>query len=222
MAPSFSPATVLLQKRDDNTVCARPIAHQEGELLSIGINTHRLLEYISGVSLGLTLIVSVFLITRHLSRFTVPPEQRQIVRIIFVPTFFAIISFISVMFYSASIYLRPVSEAYEAFCIPAMLMLYVHYVCPDEGQETRYSFFQELEGRDRKGKPQPGGSLRWFKRTWIAVFQFPLVKLLSSIIVPISSASTRSNLATRISGARSSTSPQSLSLFLTSSDSSVA
>ncbi|KAF2097000.1 DUF300-domain-containing protein [Rhizodiscina lignyota] len=188
MAPPFTSVRALFLRdtvdegNGQSTTCARPVAGQEGEVLNIGITTHRLLEYISGISLGLTLIVTLFLITRHLSRYTVPPEQRQIVRIVFVPTFFAIIGFFSVMFYNVSIYIRPIPEVYEAFCIPAILLLYIHYVCPDEGQLTRYDFFHNLELQDRKGRSQSGGSLTWFKRTWICVFQYPLAKTISAII----------------------------------------
>jgi hypothetical protein len=142
-------------------VCARPLAGEVGKVLSIGITAHTLFEYICYASLGLTVISSLYLIWTHLHRYTVPPEQRQIVRIVFVTVFFALIGTLSTVFYLDSIYIRPVQEVYEAFCVAGFLLLCVHYVCPDE--DARYDYFNQLENKDKKGNVIPGGSLKWFQ-----------------------------------------------------------
>jgi hypothetical protein len=144
----------------DNT-CARPLPGEHGEVLSIGITAHTLFEYICYISLGLTVINSVYLILTHLHRYTVPSEQRQIVRIIFITVVFAVIGSLSVLFYVDSIYFRPLQEVYEAYCVAGFLLLCVHYVCPDE--EARFSYFNQLENRDKEGNVIPGGSLKWFQ-----------------------------------------------------------
>jgi hypothetical protein len=142
-------------------VCARPLAGEKGENLGIGITAHSLFEYICYVSVGLTIINSIYLIWTHLHRYTVPSEQRQIVRIVFVTVVFAVIGLLSVLFYIDSIYFRPIQEVYESFCVAGFLLLCVHYVCPDE--EAWFDYFNQLENKDRKGNVIPGGSLKWFQ-----------------------------------------------------------
>ncbi|KAL6809511.1 organic solute transporter Ostalpha domain-containing protein [Trichoderma camerunense] len=84
---------------DDDDSCARPTTDDNGDVLSIGITTHTLLKILSAVFLGLTVLNSIIHITRHLTRYTAPIQQRQMIRIILVPTVFAIFSFLSVLFY---------------------------------------------------------------------------------------------------------------------------
>lgn len=145
---------------DSNFTCARPIPNQHGDPLSIGITAKSLMTYIAYACLGLTTLSALFLIWKHLHRYTAPKEQRQNIRVIFMPVFMCIIELLSILFYEDSIYLSPIKELYEAFCIAALFLLFVEYVCPDE--QTRPTFFNELENRDRKGKVTPGGSLLWF------------------------------------------------------------
>jgi hypothetical protein len=46
----------------------------------------------------------------------------------------------------------------------------------------RERYFNNLEMRNRRGRPQPGGSLKWFQRTWASVFQYPLLKTIIIVI----------------------------------------
>ncbi|KAL7933061.1 organic solute transporter Ostalpha domain-containing protein [Trichoderma chlorosporum] len=90
---------VIARGNDDDDSCARPTVGDNGDVLSIGITTHTLLKILSAVFLSLTLLNSIIHITRHLARYTAPSQQRQIIRIILVPTVFAIFSFLSILFY---------------------------------------------------------------------------------------------------------------------------
>ncbi|KKP06695.1 hypothetical protein THAR02_01184 [Trichoderma harzianum] len=165
---------VLLFARasDDDDSCARPTTDDNGAVLSIGITTHTLLKILSAVFLGLTVLNSIIHITRHLSRYTAPIQQRQIIRIILVPTVFAILSFLSVLFYQASIYLRPVAEIYESIAIPAIFILYIHYVFPGPGSHSWRELFYRLEDPYSREASIAGGDVTWFKRTCVLVFQY--------------------------------------------------
>src|SRR4051812_27734054 len=113
---SHSPFLHHLFTRDDddepkkNFTCARPKTNDHGEVLSFGITFKSLLTYIAIACICLTLISTVILASKHLKRYTVPKEQRQIVRIIFMPLFFSFISLLSVLFYEKSIYLKPIMQ----------------------------------------------------------------------------------------------------------------
>ncbi|KAL7916829.1 organic solute transporter Ostalpha domain-containing protein [Trichoderma velutinum] len=171
---------VFARGNDDDASCARPIVGDQGDVLSIGITTHTLLKILSAVFLGLTLLNSIVHITRHLARYTAPSQQRQIIRIILVPTVFAIFSFFSVFFYQTSIYLRPLAEIYESIAIPAIFILYVHYVFPDS-HSWRELFYRLQDPSSREGIIT-GGDMTWFKRTCVFVFQYPISKTISSIV----------------------------------------
>ncbi|KAL6796358.1 organic solute transporter Ostalpha domain-containing protein [Trichoderma sp. SZMC 28013] len=171
---------LVFARGDDNDSCARPTVGDNGDVLSIGITTHTLLKILSAVFLGLTLLNSIIHITRHLARYTAPSQQRQIIRIILVPTVFAIFSFLSVFFYQTSIYLRPLAEIYESIAIPAIFILYVHYVFP--GSHSWRELFYRLEDPHSRESGIAGGDVTWFKRTCVLVFQYPIAKTASSIV----------------------------------------
>ena len=162
---------------DKNFTCARPIPGQHGKTLSIGVSAKSLLIYITLACLGLTSISAFILQWKHLHRYTMPKEQRQIIRIVWLPVFFCIISLLAVIFYDQSIYVEPIKEVYEAFCIAALFLLYVEYVCPDEHE--RPAFFTKLENKNRKGKVIPGGSLVW----WHVRTRSPLPRTIHSLTI---------------------------------------
>jgi len=107
----------------------------------------------------------------HLHNFTRPKEQRQIIRIVFLPFLISVVSFIAVMDYQISLYINPVYDMYEAFCFGAVWLLFNEWVCPDASR--RDEFYNNLDRYDRKKRPIPGGSLSWFKYTWLLVLQYP-------------------------------------------------
>jgi hypothetical protein len=153
--------SLLPRDSDDNkTVCLRPKPNEHGAKLSIGITFKQLATYMTIACLGISTISALFLIWKHLHRYTRPREQRQNVRIIAMPVFFCIISMLCIIFYTDSIYIRPLIDVYEAFCIAALFLLYLEFVCPEPDQRVKY--FSNLENKDRKGNVIPGGSLKWY------------------------------------------------------------
>ena len=58
-------------------------------------------------------------------------------------------------------YIEPIAAIYEAFSVAALFYLVLEWVVPD-GRD-REKFFDNLEMRGRRGKVQPGGSLKWFQ-----------------------------------------------------------
>ncbi|GAB7343861.1 hypothetical protein MBLNU457_1827t1 [Dothideomycetes sp. NU457] len=109
----------------------------------------------------------------HLHNFTRSKEQRQMIRIVFLPFLISAVSFVAVMDYQISLYIIPVYDMYEAFCFGAIWLLYNEWVCPDASH--RDEFFDNLDRYDRKKRFIPGGSLSWFKYTWLLVLQYPFV-----------------------------------------------
>lgn len=143
---------------------------------------------------GLTTIISLFLIMKHLHRYTNPKQQRQIVRIIFTPVVFATLSAISILSYSAAQYMQPLTALYEAFALASLFLLMVEYVAPDEN--TRAAFFENLECHKPKSQwlPSkgynvvPGGSGPWYRVSFAAVFLYVIIDTLMTVIELVTEA----------------------------------
>ena len=114
-----------------------------------------------GACTAVTLALSLSLLFKHLHRYTVPSEQRQIVRLIFTPVVFAVFNLLGIAFYHASIYITPIADLYEAFALASFFLLLVNYVVPDATQQE--AFFAVTEHQRLKGEPISGSSLSLFK-----------------------------------------------------------
>lgn len=146
---------------------------------------------------GITTLISLFLITKHLHRYTEPKQQRQIVRIIFTPVVFAVLSALSILSYSVAKYLQPLIDLYEAFALASLFMLYIEYVAPDE--HARRAYFSALENRKLKSKFKPrgpytvvpGGSLKWYHIGYVGVFIYCVVGILLTALELVTEATNR-------------------------------
>ncbi|KAL9111085.1 MAG: hypothetical protein Q9227_004518 [Pyrenula ochraceoflavens] len=169
------------------------------DLPHVPIKLHQLMIILAAVAGLLSCFISFFLICGHLFHWTKPSEQKHFVRIIaFVPVY-SVCSFFSVWFYDASGYLTPIGQYYEGFAITAMFLLYVEYVTPDEG--TRAEFYRSLEHRGMTGRKMSNrGSLGWYRRMWILVFQITITRIATLIAAMVLYSSTCPLSKTRLHG----------------------
>lgn len=149
----------LFKSSNSSTTCARPETNDVGDVLPIGITVQGLLFYITLVCLGLTTISSFVLILQHATHYTKPKEQRQQIRIVVLPVIYSILSLLSIRFYQDSIYLKPLSQVYEAVCVTALFSLFIEYLCPEEN--LRLAYFQNVDIKDKKGNVLPNGGIKW-------------------------------------------------------------
>ncbi|KAF5322163.1 hypothetical protein D9619_001707 [Psilocybe cf. subviscida] len=92
---------------------------------------------ISG-SLGLVAIItSIWLISKHLQWYTNKREQRYIVRILFMVPLYALISFLSFLFWNHSTPLILIRDAYEALVLTAFFYLLLMYLSHDPEEQKR-------------------------------------------------------------------------------------
>lgn len=135
------------------------LENTKGIPIAGSVTFQRLMLYISCAFTAATILIILLLIWKHLHRYTVPREQRQIIRCVFVTVVFSVIALLSLVSYTAAPYIAPIANIYEAFAFASFFLLFVEFVVP-EG-ENRAAFFQQLATRDGKR----GGSLGWFKVT---------------------------------------------------------
>ena len=101
-------------------------------------------------------------------------------RIISLVPIFALVYFMAGVIPSGAIYFHPWADFYESIALSSYFLLLVTYVAPIA--EHREVFFDRLETKDG------GGSLAWYRKTWIFVFQYILVSFLVAIATDITQA----------------------------------
>mmetsp|Transcript_3352 Transcript_3352/g.7503 ORF Transcript_3352/g.7503 Transcript_3352/m.7503 type:complete len:601 (+) Transcript_3352:261-2063(+) len=75
----------------------------------------------------LAIWISLYNIFKHLVNYTEPVLQKNIIRILFMVTFYALFSFLSLCFPSAELYLDSIRDIYEAFVVYCFLNLMLMY-----------------------------------------------------------------------------------------------
>ena len=110
---------------------------------------------------------------------------------------YSLISFLSVAFPKAYNYLDPWLEFFQSIALVSFFLLLCEFVSPNEDKRT--VFFAALEPPEDTGskpkKPRPGAvpktpeeRLQWYRKKWVALFQYPVIALLVSIATDITEA----------------------------------
>ncbi|KDR71551.1 hypothetical protein GALMADRAFT_253889 [Galerina marginata CBS 339.88] len=115
-------------------------------------DSHRIGWAIAGGCAALTTIISTISILQHCRSYTDPRQQRQILRILYMPPIYAIISFCSYRFYRDYTYYSFIEVAYEAVTLSAFLLLIIEYVA---ATGSGHSADKALERKDKKSLPIP-------------------------------------------------------------------
>ncbi|KAF9465053.1 DUF300-domain-containing protein [Collybia nuda] len=95
-----------------------------------GVNwdAHRTGWVVAGTCTIVTLIISFVSVLRHCRNYTNPRQQRQILRILYMPPIYAVISFLSYRFFRDYIYYSLIEVVYEAVTLSAFLLLLIEFV----------------------------------------------------------------------------------------------
>ncbi|KAJ3718494.1 organic solute transporter Ostalpha-domain-containing protein [Lentinula raphanica] len=159
-----------------------------------GINwdAHRIGWAIAGACAAATVIISFFSVLQHCRSYTNPAEQRQILRILYMPPVYGVISFLSYRFFRSYTYYELVEVVYEAFTLSAFLMLLIEFVAATgSGHKAESSIarkdkrklpFPFCHWRYRPTKPYFMYTLKW------AVLQYVIFRPAISIAAIICQA----------------------------------
>lgn len=109
---------------------------------------------------------------------------------------YAVVSFLSYLFYRNAVYWEVIGNCYEAFAIASFFTLLCHYIAPNLHEQKEYfrnitpkNWFwgvfglQRCTGGENKGpfrKPRSG--LTWFNIVWIGVFQYCFIRVFFTIV----------------------------------------
>ncbi|KAJ7178521.1 organic solute transporter Ostalpha-domain-containing protein [Mycena crocata] len=95
---------------------------------SLNWDAHRIGWAIAGGCTAATILVSFVSVLGHCRNYTNRTQQRQILRILYMPPVYAVISFLSYRFFRDYTYYSLVEVVYEAVTLSAFLLLLIDYV----------------------------------------------------------------------------------------------
>jgi len=156
---------------------------------------HDLAIVVAAASALIAILLSFFLIMMHATHYTVPREQKHIIRILFMVPVYATSSFLSLRFYWHAIYFQVISDCYEAFAISSFFSLMCHYIAPDLHEQKEYfrdmepikpwvwplNWFRACCCGERGPWRTPRSGLTWFNIIWIGVYHYCFVRVAGTI-----------------------------------------
>ncbi|KAK3390273.1 putative DUF300 domain protein [Podospora didyma] len=156
---------------------------------------HQLALIIAAASTLVAILMSLFLIMMHATHYTVPHEQKHIMRILFMVPVYATSSFLSLRFYWHAIYFQVLSDCYEAFAISAFFSLMCHYIRPSLHEQKEYfrdlhpitpwvwplNWFSKCCGGERGPWRTPRSGLTWFNILWIGIYHYCFIRVAMTI-----------------------------------------
>lgn len=158
----------------NHTCPDKSLANPPQEPLVGSFSFHQVAVILSGAFGAFACLLCFYLIFRHATHFAIPKEQKQIIRIIFIIPVFAVMSFLSVAFNDASIYLEPLETLYESFALSSFFLLLLAFIQEDDVE--RQAFFET------------SGTVAAYRKTALCVFQFPVVQFILFVVTEITEA----------------------------------
>ncbi|KAF7537506.1 hypothetical protein G7054_g3648 [Neopestalotiopsis clavispora] len=145
---------------------------------------HELNMIISGACAAVSTIMLLVLMARHALNLSKPQEQANILRIcLFIPVY-AIGSFIEICAPAAYIYLRPWLNTAQAVAV-ANFFLLVCLLLSSEADDRRDVFLAPMRAMRAKSTKGAAKAANGYQRTWLVIFQYPVVSVLVSIFTDI-------------------------------------
>ncbi|KAM0311647.1 hypothetical protein ACHAPQ_012361 [Fusarium lateritium] len=89
---------------------------------------------------------------------------------------FALISFLSICFPSAAVYIQPWLHVFEGFALGSFFLLLCDYVSPHRDQRDVFFATKRKNG------------MKWFKTRWTMIFQMPIIAIGVAIATDITEA----------------------------------
>ncbi|KAJ7647284.1 DUF300-domain-containing protein [Roridomyces roridus] len=142
-------------------------------------DSHRIGWVIAGSCTLATLVISLVSVLLHCRNYTNPRQQRQIIRILYMPPVYAVISFLSFRFFRDYTYYSLAQVVYEAFTLGAFMLLLIDYVADSATghraenamvrKEKRALIFPFCCWRYRPTKPYFMYTLKWSVMQYVVI-----------------------------------------------------
>ncbi|KAF2763380.1 DUF300-domain-containing protein [Pseudovirgaria hyperparasitica] len=160
------------------------------------VKFHHIGLIVSAVFGLIAVVVALWLMMQHAWHYSVPTEQRHIIRILFMIPIYATVSFLSYLFYRHAIYFEVLRDCYEAFAIASFFALLCNYLAPNLHDQKEYfrsitpknwlfplTWVQKCTGGQEKGPFRvPKSGLTWFNVIWVSVFQYCFIRVFFTVV----------------------------------------
>lgn len=123
---------------------------------------------------------------RHATHFSRPNEQLKILRICLLIPIASLLQFIGQVVPAAYFYILPWADMMQALALANFFLLMQEFISPHAAQREHFFGGLQVPPR-RKGRPARDG-MRWYRRKWVAVFQYPVVQFLVTIATDVTQA----------------------------------
>ncbi|KAH7925788.1 DUF300-domain-containing protein [Leucogyrophana mollusca] len=119
---------------------------------SLDWDEHRIGWAIAGGCAVITVLISTYSVLQHCLHYNRPNEQRQVLRVLYMPPVYAIISFFSYRYFRSYTYYSLIESVYEAITLSAFLLLLIEYVADTA---AGHSALDAIERKDKRPLPFP-------------------------------------------------------------------
>lgn len=151
-----------------------------------GYTFHTLGTIIAGAAAAFSILSILILMFRHATHLSRPNEQLKILRICLLIPVNSVLQFIGQVVPEAYFYIVPWADMMQALAIGNFFLLLLEFISPHDNQ--RDFFFSGLQVPAKRSKNPPRNGLKWYRRKWIAVFQFPVLQLLVAIATDVTNS----------------------------------
>ncbi|CAI7671214.1 unnamed protein product [Penicillium manginii] len=145
---------------------------------------------VSGICTAIVLVLIFGLMARHALRMSNPQEQLKIMRIINLIPAYQILSYASICFPNAYVYLQGFTEVFQGIALYSFLMLMCDFMAPTD--QGKVEFFSSLEIKEQWRPKRTRNGLKFLKRcceevtdwnqvVWWSVLQYTLIAWGASI-----------------------------------------
>ncbi|KAH8105093.1 organic solute transporter Ostalpha-domain-containing protein [Cristinia sonorae] len=115
-------------------------------------DAHKIGWVVSGACAAATVAISLVSIIMHCVNYHNPGEQRQVLRILYMPPIYAVISFFSYRFFRSYTYYELIETAYESITLSAFMLLLIQYVA---ATATHHDVHNAIARKDKSALPLP-------------------------------------------------------------------
>ena len=152
----------------------------------IDFKAHDVGWLVCGIMALIATISSAWLIWKHLTYYTCPTQQRHIVRLLIMVPIYAIVSFMSYLFYEEALYYQTIRDCYEAVLVTSFFYLILAYTGDTRAEQHAVFRNIDLSGRfwvwplgSWKYRPE-GLHFLWLMK--ICVLQYAIIRPLCTFV----------------------------------------
>ncbi|PSR83901.1 organic solute transporter Ostalpha-domain-containing protein [Coniella lustricola] len=164
----------------------RTLAHTPTASLagSSGLAFSRVNETITGACACFVVLSQLVLLCRHATHLSRPNEQLHLMRICCYLPILSIGSFLQVAFPATYPYLGAWLDCAQAIALCHFFLIMCQFVSPSDSQREIYFAALKMPP-SQKSHPDLINGLHFYRRTYVLVFQYPVVQLLVAILTAI-------------------------------------